>query len=212
MQVRSRDGLPMNIRTFLCSVAALILAACDGGHGGHTGEHVSLPADLFMARIAEHCGKAYEGRVTVDEPPADDSPFAGKTLVMHVRECSENQVRIPFHVGEDRSRIWILTRTYDGIRLKHDHRHEDGSDDALTMYGGETINDGTELRQEFPVDRQSVKLFERERLTASTKNVWAIEIEPGKRFVYELARPGAERLFRVEFDLSTPVAEPPAPW
>jgi len=196
----------------LCSATTLVLAACDGGHSGHSGEHVSLPADVFMARIVEHCGKAYEGRVTVDEPHADDSPFAGKTLVMHVRECGENDVRIPFHVGDDRSRTWVVTRTYDGIRLKHDHRHQDGSEDAVTMYGGETTTDGTEVRQELPVDKQSIRLFEREGLTASTKNVWAMEVEPGERFVYELSRPGSERLFRVEFDLSTPVAEPPPPW
>jgi hypothetical protein len=165
-----------------------------------------------MARVAEHCGKAYEGRIAVNEPQAADDPFAGQTLVMHVRDCGEKELRIPFHVGENRSRTWILTRTYDGIRLKHDHRHEDGSEDEVTMYGGETANRGTAVRQEFPVDRQSVRLFEREGLTASTGNVWAMEIEPGERFVYELARPGTERLFRVEFDLTTPVAEPPSAW
>jgi hypothetical protein len=192
--------------------AVLLVSACGGGeHGGHGGG-AALPADSFMARIAEHCGKAYEGRIAVSEPPADDDPFAGQTLVMHVRDCSENELKIPFHVGENRSRTWILTRTYDGIRLKHDHRHEDGSEDDVTMYGGETARRGTELRQEFPVDRQSIRLFEREGLTASLNNVWAMEIEPGERFVYELARPGTERLFRVEFDLTTPVAEPPPVW
>jgi len=165
-----------------------------------------------MARIAEHCGKAYEGRIEVNEPQADDDPFAGQTLVMHVRDCSDKEFRIPFHVGENRSRTWIVTRTYDGIRLKHDHRHDDGSEDDVTMYGGETAGRGTEARQEFPVDRKSVRLFEREGLTASTGNVWALEIEPGERFVYELARPGTERLFRVAFDLATPVAEPPPVW
>jgi hypothetical protein len=34
----------------------------------------------------------------------------------------------------------------------------------------------------------------------------------GQAFVYELARSGTERLFRVEFDLTTPVAEPPPAW
>jgi hypothetical protein len=195
------------------AVAAVLVSACNGGqHGGHGDAPAALPADSFMARIAEHCGRAYEGRIAVNEPRADDDPFAGQTLVMHVRDCSETEFRIPFHVGENRSRTWILTRTYDGIRLKHDHRHEDGSEDEVTMYGGETANRGTAVRQEFPVDRQSVRLFEHEGLTASTGNVWAMEIEPGERFVYELARPGTERLFRVEFDLTTPVAEPPPVW
>jgi len=41
--------------------------------------------------------------------------------------------------------------------------------------------------------------------TVSTTNVWAVEIRPGQAFVYELGRPN--RLFRVEFDLTRPVAE-----
>ena len=79
------------------------------------------------------------------------------------------------------------------------------------MYGGDTVVAGTAVRQEFPVDAYSVALFEREGLQQSTSNIWAMEIEPGKRFLYELARPSG-RLFKVEFDLSQPVAVPPAPW
>lgn len=171
------------------------------------------PADAFLARIAEHCGEAYAGRIVADEPPPPgEDPFAGKDLVLHVRSCTEGRIEIPFHVGEDRSRTWVLTRTADGLRLKHDHRHEDGSHDEVTMYGGDTAEPGTEVRQEFPVDAESIATFEENGLAASVVNVWAMEIEPGERFVYELARPGTERLFRVEFDLTTPVPEPPAPW
>jgi hypothetical protein len=60
------------------------------------------------------------------------------------------------------------------------------------------------------VDAESRALFEREKLTASVTNTWAMEIEPGRRFLYELSRPG--RVFRVEFDLTSPVAAPPPPW
>ncbi|HEX7708472.1 MAG TPA: hypothetical protein VF701_18565 [Thermoanaerobaculia bacterium] len=172
----------------------------------------SIPADAFLARIAEHCGQAFEGRIVANEPPNDDDPFANKTLVMHVRECGEREIKVPFHVGDDHSRTWVLTRTESGLRLKHDHRHEDGTDDAVTMYGGDTAAAGTEVRQEFPVDQDSIDLFGREGLTASVVNVWAMEIEPGKRFLYELARPGHGRLFQVEFDLTNPVPLPPTPW
>ena len=171
-------------------------------------------ADAFLAALSSLCGRAYAGRIVANEPgvapgsPPD--PFEGKTLVMHVRECTPQQVRVPFHVGDDHSRTWVITRTADGLRLKHDHRHEDGSPDALTMYGGDTATPGTARRQEFPVDAESKALFERLGLKASTANVWAIELEPGRRYVYELARPG--RLFRVEFDLTKPVAPPPPPW
>jgi len=132
-------------------------------------------------------------------------------LVMHVRECSQDHIKIPFHVGEDRSRTWVISRTTTGLRLKHDHRHRDGSEDAVTQYGGDTAEPGTHERQEFPVDADSIAMFQREALTASVTNTWAMEIEPGSRFLYELSRPGG-RLFQVEFDLTQAVTPPPAPW
>jgi hypothetical protein len=61
-----------------------------------------------------------------------------------------------------------------------------------------------------PAAAESKALFERQGLKASMTNVWAIELEPGARYVYAFARPG--RLFRVEFDLTTPVPLPPPPW
>ena len=73
-----------------------------------------------------------------------------------------------------------------------------------------TASAGTAERQEFPVDAESQALFTREGRTVSNTNTWAMEIRPGRSFVYELARPG--RLFRVEFDLTRPIAAPPAPW
>jgi hypothetical protein len=164
-----------------------------------------------MAAIAQHCGQAFAGCVLTDVPAATENPFAGQTLIMHVRECRDNELYIPFHVGDDRSRTWIVTRTEDGVRLKHDHRHDDGSDDVVTLYGGDTASSGTALRQEFPVDSFSIEMFEREDRAVSVTNVWAMEIEAGQRFLYELSRPGG-RLFQVEFDLSAPVPAPPAPW
>lgn len=172
------------------------------------------PQDQFLQHLAAYCGKAYSGEIVTNEPRSDEpDAFEGKQLVMHVRGCEnpEKEIRIPFHVGEDHSRTWILTRTEDGIRLKHDHRHEDGSEDAVTMYGGDTSSWGTENRQEFPVDQESIETFKREGLNASLENTWAMEIHPGKTFVYELTRPNG-REFRVQFDLTKPVETPPAPW
>ena len=174
----------------------------------------STAPDAFLAALSSLCGKAYAGRIVANEPAAapgsPPDPFEGKTLVMHVRECAPGEIRVPFHVGDDHSRTWVITRIDSGLRLKHDHRHEDGSPDVLTMYGGDTTAPGTAVRQEFPVDAESKVLFDRQGRQASMNNVWAIELEPGRRYVYELARPG--RLFRVEFDLAKPVALPPPPW
>ena len=196
----------------------LALAAC-----GESGSPATGPAsgvDAFMDAIAQYCGRAFAGRVVANTPPPAVDDFAGQDLVMHVRECSDNEIRIPFHVGDDHSRTWILTRTDSGsgasasggLRLKHDHRHEDGSDDAVTMYGGDTMRAGTSMRQEFPVDQFSIDMFGREGLSASLTNVWAMEIHPGQHFYYELARTESDRLFRVEFDLTREVPQPPTPW
>jgi hypothetical protein len=169
----------------------------------------SAAADAFFAALSAHCGRAFAGRIVANEPAVADDPFAGKTLVMHVRECTADRLAVPFHVGDDRSRTWVLRRRAEGLDLEHDHRHADGSPDAVTLYGGNTVAPGTPGRQEFPADVYSRDLFAREGLSASLTNVWALELGPST-FVYELARPG--RLFRVEFDLTAPVPPPPAPW
>ncbi|QKX17281.1 hypothetical protein [Microbulbifer sp. YPW1] len=186
----------------------LLIGGCDADKAARQ------PQDQFLENIANYCGQAFAGEIVANEPRTNEpDAFEGKTLIMHVRGCDapEQEIRIPFHVGEDRSRTWILTRTEDGIRLKHDHRHEDGSEDAVTMYGGDTSSEGTENRQEFPVDQESIETFKREGLNASLENTWAMEIHPGKAFIYELTRPNG-REFRVQFDLTKPVETPPAPW
>jgi hypothetical protein len=171
-----------------------------------------LPADVFYQRIKNMCGQAFAGRIIANTPASSTpDPFEGKALVMHVRGCGEKELRVPFHVGDDHSRTWVITRTDSGLRLKHDHRHEDGTPDKSTMYGGDTRNAGTAQRQEFPVDAHSVAMFQQQGMNASVTNTWAMEIVPGNTFLYELSRPGG-RLFQVEFDLSKPVELPPAPW
>ena len=196
------------ISKFPSLACALILSACASASA--PGD-IASPQQAFLGNVSALCGKAYAGRIVVDQPaPTGADPFSGKALVMHVRECSGGTIRIPFHVGDDRSRTWVLTRTASGLRLKHDHRHEDGSADAVTMYGGDTQSSGTVSRQEFPVDAESQAMFTREGRAVSNTNVWAVEVVPGRSFVYELAREG--RLFRVEFDLAVPVAAPPPPW
>ncbi len=165
------------------------------------------PADAFVARLQALCGKAFAGRVVTTDPA--DAAYASQPLVMHVRTCAPGELRIPFHVGADRSRTWVITRTAAGLRLKHDHRHADGSSDAMTMYGGDTAAPGTASAQAFPADAESIALFRREGRAVSVTNVW--EVEVGDRvFAYALRRPG--RYFRVEFDLTKPVPPPPAPW
>lgn len=166
------------------------------------------PQEAFFANLSRLCGQSFEGRVVTTD--AADANFASQRLAMQVRECTDSEIRVPFHVGENRSRTWVITRTDNGLRLKHDHRHEDGTEDALTQYGGDTVGEGTAERQEFPADEFSRTLFVNNNIPQSTTNVWAVEVHPGRIFAYELRRPN--RHFRVEFDLTAPVAPPPPPW
>ena len=159
----------------------------------------------FWKGLQQICGKTFSG--TVVAAPATDTVFAGKRLLMHVRSCEDERIRIPFLVGDDRSRTWVLTHQHGQLQLKHDHRHEDGTPDHVTQYGGSTTNPGTATIQVFPADAATVQL-----LAAAGSNVWWIELIPGKSFTYNLRRIGTDRLYSIRFDLTTEVETAAAPW
>ena len=196
------------MRALLPLLAATALAGCA------TTATNANPQNAFFDALAARCGKAYAGRLASDQEA--DAEMRGKAMVMHIRHCTADRIEIPFHIdgigpggGWDRSRTWIITRTTTGLRLKHDHRHADGSKDELTMYGGDTADAGTATRQTFPVDAESIALFTRTGRSVSNTNVWSVETTPDA-FTYGLSREGRD--FRVTFDYDQPVAPPPAPW
>src|SRR3546814_11713169 len=99
-------------------------------------------------------------------------------MMMHTRHSTNDGIEIPFHIdglgpngGWDRSRTWIVSRTGAGLRLKHDHRHADGTPHAVTLYGGDTADAGTAARQNFPVDAESMAILERNGRGGSTNNL-----------------------------------------
>jgi len=163
------------------------------------------PGERLWNALAPLCDQAFEGRLVEGTEPSD-AAIGAQRLVMHVRNCSAEEIRIPFHVGADRSRTWVLTRSASGVRLKHDHRHEDGTPDAVTQYGGDTRGDATALRLDFHADAETAAM-----IPAAASNIWTIAAEEG-RFTYGLRREKANRRFRVEFDLTKPVPLPPPPW
>lgn len=184
-------------------LSALAVAACSQPESASAPEATS-PQDVWFANLSELCGQRFVGQVITDDPV--DADFRNSRLLMHVRDCSDSEIRIPFWVGEDRTRTWVITRNDDGgLTLKHDHRDPDGTAHTSHWYGGDTANEGTETRQEFPVDQFSIDLFNANDMSVSTTNVWAVEVNPGETYVYELARPN--RLLRVSFDLTNPVEE-----
>ncbi len=163
----------------------------------------SPEASLFWENIEALCGKAYQGEVI--KAPADND-FMDKELIMHVKFCSDSLIHIPFNVGDNRSRTWVF-RYIDGrIELKHDHRHPDGTDEDITMYGGTTSSSGLPHIQVFPADQETADM-----LPEASPNVWWITINDSV-FTYNLRRFGTEREFTVAFDLTNPVEIPQPSW
>ena len=199
-------------------VVAAVIAVSAGAAAqqGGGGAKAQRPGDVLWNALASMCGKAFEGRM-VEGTEASDKAMEGQRMVMHVRGCTADELRIPYHVGENRSRTWVITRTPAGLRLKHDHRHEDGSADAVTQYGGDSRQPSPDgLRPAGAADGLSVDFhadeFTAKLLPVSASNIWTMAVQPGKTFTYGLRREAMNRRFRVEFDLSKPVPPPPPPW
>jgi hypothetical protein len=197
-------------------VLVLLVAACApeasppeaGEQPPAAADPADAPRDAFFATLASHCPNAYRGRLAV-APPGDAMLTGTEELIVHFRECGADTLRLPFHIEReatgdwDRSRTWMFMRTPDGLELRHDHRHEDGTPDEVTMYGGHTVDEGTATRQEFI-------LAERQAPDGSPLG-WRVEIEFGRRYTYGTIR-GGEWTWRVDFDLTHAVSPPPAPW
>jgi hypothetical protein len=176
------------MRAFL-SLVAIALSGC-------ATVPPTSPQDAFFESLKGNCGRVLAGRLVSSDQ--QDRDMTGKPLVANFVGCSNSEVRINFAVGADKSRNWVVTRTPGGLRLKHVHLHDDGTEDELSQYGGDTVSSGTASRQEFPADAFSKDLFTRRNIAQSTTNVWAMEAGTPNAFAYELRRPG--RYFRVEFD------------
>jgi hypothetical protein len=109
----------------LLSATLLAFNASETIMGQHTATTVPLPASMaidttgaqqFWDALIKLCGKTYEGEI-VSGPAGDD--FMDKRLVMYVLSCSEDEILIPFNVGDNRSRTWVLKYKDGRIELKH---------------------------------------------------------------------------------------------
>jgi len=189
-------------RLLLLAPLAFLAAAC---------AIIPRPADpqaMFWQDLQALCGHAFQGRVVTTEP--GDRQLAAARLVIHVARCDAQAVRIAFHAGADRSRVWVITRSAAGLSLSHVHRGEDGREEVRSRYGGETRDSGTARRQLFPANARTRALFVREDIAEAGSNIWSVEIVPGQLFAYAIDREG--RHLRIEFDLGRPVRPPGPAW
>jgi hypothetical protein len=183
----------------LATCVVLLLTAC-GADGAPAPEQ-----EEFWAALRAHCGNAYAGQLS-DATAYYRERVAGDA-VLHFLECDDDRIHIPFHMGENRSRNWILTRAGGTIRLKHDHRHADGTEEEISQYGGDAPRPGLPTRQIFPADEHTARI-----LPERADNFWFFDFVNDSTLHYGVHWPTAGHSIRFEFDLSRPVPPPPRPW
>jgi hypothetical protein len=195
-----------NVNLFILTLILLASTPVSAASGALAGS-LAQPQAAFFETLSALCGKAFAGKMAVNRPKND--AFNGIPLIMHVQKCSDTEIRIPFHVGNNRSRTWVISKTKAGLMLKHEHLHEDGTDHVLTQYGGVAVDAGWNSVQSFPADLFTKTLFVNQQIPQSNDNIWQIYVYPD-RFSYRLVGPAKE--FRVDFDLTETIQLPPPPW
>lgn len=178
----------------LAAVLAILLVACHAD--SHEHESITVPAHVaFFQTIAERCGDTYFGETVNPENPEHE--LYGAELKMTIASCTDEEIRIPFQVNDDRSRTWILTLSDEGLLFKHDHRYEDGTPHALTNYGGWANDEGSPVTQYFPADAETAEL-----LPEAATNQWTMILDvENNQFIYYLERHELPR-YRAVFSLN----------
>lgn len=196
------------MRTGAGTWAGLLIAAVSslGGCGvGETAGELAPEQEAFWAAMAAHCGHAYRGRVS--DATAYYRDAVRGAAVIHFMDCDDTRIHVPFHLDDNRSRNWILTRAGGTIRLKHDHRNPDGTEEAISQYGGDAPVPGLPTRQIFPADAHTARI-----LPDRADNFWFFDFVDDETLEYGVHWPAAGHSVRFAFDLSRPVEAPPAPW
>lgn len=180
---------------------ALAISSC--GNQPKQSQVIESPAlteaeQAFMNNLASLCGKSFAGKETYSKDGRDS--WAQRSMVIYFTTCERDEVHIPFHIDDDKSRTWMFINDHGKLRFRHDHRHEDGTPEDLTLYGGYADGNGTAFKQSFPADEYTNTL-----LNDELDRQWNVILsEDLSTMTYELGYLG-EIVFRAEFDLTTPL-------
>ncbi len=196
----------MNVLKISIIIFAVILSACNGqkeklSDVSENQETILNDSEkAFLKNLASLCGQSFLGKQIYSKDGRDS--WAEKRLVMYVTVCEEDKVYIPFHVDENKSRTWMFLNENGKLRFRHDHRHEDGTPEDLTLYGGYSDGKGSDLVQCFPWDEYTESI-----LTDGNKRQWNVFLNDDlSTFTYELYV-NEELVFAAEFDLTKPLNE-----
>jgi hypothetical protein len=192
-------ALPTRLRSSAPVAAlagALIAASCATVAAGPDGTGGIEAQRAFFENMRAMCGQTFGGRTVHAE--AHDRTFEPARLFFVVEECSEDELRIPFIVGDDDSRTWILEMGDEGLTFRHEHLRPDGTPHEVSGFGGHATRDGTATFQSFP------DFWMTEETPAAERRVWRLAIDrEHDLFVYYLDR-GGEPAYRLVFHLGPP--------
>ena len=193
MSLRLRSG---RFPLVVALAAVLVVAGCAPAAAGPDGAGGLEAQRAFFEHMRAMCGQTFGGRTIYAE--AHDRTFEPARLYFVVEECSEDELRIPFIVGDDDSRTWILEMGDDGLSFRHEHLRPDGTPHEVSGFGGHATRDGSATFQSFP------DFWATEETPAEEHRVWRLRIIPEHDlFVYYLDRGGASA-YRLAFYLAPP--------
>ena len=188
------------------AAALLLLAALAGCATIVPAPPAATPPQLFFERLSALCGGAYVGRVVSTDPA--DREMAASRLVVEVRECSEREVRIAYPCRQ-RPQPRLDRHAHPGGAAAQAHPPPPGRDRGCAQplwrrqrRGGRRRGGRTSPPTPSPATSSCARAF---RNRSPTSGRW--NSSPGRRLAYALRRPN--RNFRVEFDLTRPIANPP---
>lgn len=193
------------VSTYLLFVL-LILGSCTMKQQQTTTEEtdnttlLSSEEQAFINNLRTLCGKSFAGEQTYMAEGRES--WAHFDFVMHVTVCEDDSVFIPFHLSDDHSRTWQFLVEDERLRFRHDHRHEDGSPEDQTLYGGYADGNGSAFVQYFPADA-----YTKELLNDTLGRKWTIILaEDLSSMKYQLSYHD-QLIFEGTFDLSNPLEE-----
>ena len=134
-----------------------------------------------------------------------DTTFTGARLVT---SASAAMVWSESHfTSQNRSRTWVISRNAAGLRLKHDHRHEDGSEDKLTQDRRRHRGRRHACAAGVSADLFTANLLRRQRPTCGPSSPYWAARSPGP--VAKARTPADSASSPIS---AKPIAAPPPPW
>jgi hypothetical protein len=194
----SRNPARARRLAIVCVLGAAACAPPPAATPAPTADPPDAPAAqrAFFESLRALCGQTFGGRTIL--APVTDRTFEPARLYMVVEGCGENELRVPFIVGDDDSRTWVFHMGDDGLTFFHEHLRQDGTPYEVSGFGGHASDDGSATFQSFP------DFWATADTPPAEHRIWRLRFDhEHDLFVYYLDR-GGEPAYRLVFHMGPP--------